>query len=146
MNEEASVRPTQSGLNHIGLSVADLERSIAFYCDILGAELVWAPRLGASESSTWRFALIRLGHFGVDLVEHAGNGGEAFEPARTGLDHIGLAARSSDDLEAWARWLDARNVRRSEIRISEAGAIFDLSIQTESSWTSSSSIRVGLVR
>jgi glyoxylase I family protein len=59
------------------------------------------------------------------LYQHAGNKGEAFEPARTGLDHLAFL-ESFDDLEAWARWLDALEVPRSEIRHAGSGAtLFD---------------------
>jgi glyoxylase I family protein len=117
--------PRQSGLNHFGLSVADLETSIAFYRDVLGAALVVPPRNGQSLSSFWRYAVVRLGPLMVDIYQHAGNGGERFAPARTGLDHLGLSAETHDDLVVWARWLDARGVERSEIRDVLVGEIFD---------------------
>jgi glyoxylase I family protein len=118
-------RPRQSGLNHLGLSVTDLDRSIAFYCDVLGAVLAIPPREGQSPSSSWRFAVVALGWLLVDLYQHEDNGGEMFGPARTGLDHLGLSAETRDDLRGWARWLDANDVARSEIRDVMVGEIFD---------------------
>jgi len=71
-------------------------------------------------------AVVALGLHGLDLFEHAANSGGHFEPARTGLDHIGLAAQSAEELQAWASWLDACNVPHSPIReIEDVGAIFD---------------------
>ncbi|HUP73567.1 MAG TPA: VOC family protein [Acidimicrobiales bacterium] len=43
---------------------------------------------------------------------------------RTGLDHVAFLAESFEDLEAWARWLDAREVPHSEIR--HAGSVATL--------------------
>jgi glyoxylase I family protein len=84
------------------------------------------PCAGFSEYFSGRMALVLLGAHGVDLFQHADNGGERFEPARTGLDHFALAVDSFGDLQAWAEWLDAHDVPRSDIReTSGVGAIFD---------------------
>jgi glyoxylase I family protein len=71
-------------------------------------------------------AVVALGPHGLDLFEHAANSGEHFDPARTGLDHIGLTAQSTEELQAWASWLDACNVPHSAIRqVENVGRIFD---------------------
>jgi glyoxylase I family protein len=118
--------PAHVGVSHVGFSVADLDRSLRFYCDVLTAVLMVPPCDGFSESFSGRMAIIRLGAHGVDLFQHAGNGGERFDPGRTGLDHLGLAVDSYDDLQAWAEWLDAHDIPRSGIRdAGGVGAIFD---------------------
>lgn len=120
------VRPSASGLSHLGLSVSDLDRSIAFYRDVLGAVVVRPPHDGDSPSFQGRMALVGLGSLGVDLYEHTANPGDRFDPARTGLDHLALAVDSYKELEAWARWLDAHEVRRSPIRDGGGvGSMFD---------------------
>jgi glyoxylase I family protein len=118
-------RPQQVEMSHLGFSVTDLDRSIKFYCDVLGAELVRAPYDGDSPSFSGRMALVMLGSNGLDLYEHAGNEGERFEPARTGLDHLALVAESFEHLKTLADWLDACEVPRSEIRDVGVGAMFD---------------------
>jgi glyoxylase I family protein len=71
-------------------------------------------------------ALVNLGRLSLDLYQHAGNIEERFDPCRTGLDHLALVAESSEDLEAWAGWLDLQRVPRSEIRgAGDVGAMFD---------------------
>jgi glyoxylase I family protein len=118
--------PAHVGVSHVGLSVADLDRSLAFYCDVLRAALLVPPCDGFSENFSGRMAIIRLGAHGVDLFQHTANSGERFEPARTGLDHLGLTVDSLDDLQAWAEWLDAHDVPRSDIRDAQGtGGIFD---------------------
>jgi glyoxylase I family protein len=117
--------PAHVGVSHIGFSVADLDRSLRFYCDVLRAVVVISPCDGFSEYFSGRMALVQLGAQGVDLFQHDGNGGERFEPGRTGLDHLGLAVDSYDDLRAWAEWLDAHDVPRSDIRDLGTAAIFD---------------------
>jgi hypothetical protein len=78
-------------------------------------------------SISGRMAILAIGSHILDLFEHSANGGEQFEPTRTGLDHIGLTANSSDELRSWARWLEGCDVPRSAIREVEndMGALFD---------------------
>ena len=119
------VRPQPSGVDHVGLSVTDLDRSISFYRDTLGALVVVAPFEGYRGFSG-RMAIVLLGLTIVDLYEHAANRGESFEPSRTGLDHLALSAESHEEVDAWARWLDSRGIPHSEVRDSSGfGALFD---------------------
>jgi glyoxylase I family protein len=66
-------------------------------------------------------AIVSLGATGLDLFEHADNGGERFDPARTGLDHLGFETESVDALEVWASWLDSCNISHSGVRELKAG-------------------------
>ena len=56
------------------------------------------------------------GSMGIDLNEHATNSGEAFDPSRTGLDHLGFSVSSYDALVAWSAHLDNHGVAHSPIR------------------------------
>jgi len=112
-------------MSHLGFSVTNLDRSIKFYCDALGAVLVREPSEGDRPAFSGRMALVMLGSNGLDLYEHVGNEAERFVPARTGLDHLALVAESFEQLRAWADWLDACEVPRSEIRDVGVGAMFD---------------------
>jgi glyoxylase I family protein len=118
-------RPQLSGVDHVGLSVTDLDRSISFYRDELGA-LVTVPPFEGYRGFSGRMAILLLGMTTLDLYEHAANAAESFEPSRTGLDHLALAADSYDQVDAWVRWLDSRGIPHSEVRDSAGfGALFD---------------------
>ena len=82
--------------------MTNLERSMGFYRDVLGADLLVGPHDGTSPSFIGRMAILSLGGCIFDLYEHSGNGGERFHPTRTGLDHFALTATSLDELHAWA--------------------------------------------
>ena len=106
--------PTFAGVNHVALSVTDVERSTRFYVDVLG--LLVALDLGHG-----RVLLDRASGFSVALLQHPGGSGDAFSERRTGLDHLGLAARSREELVAWQERLDELGVDHAPIQDTELG-------------------------
>ena len=108
-------------LEHVALSVADVERSIAFYRDLLGFTLLRiiesppAMRLGdvvGLPGCAARIAHLQLGGTMLELFEYQDPRGRPIPPDRTQADqgfiHIGL--RSSDARADHAR-LEASGVR-----------------------------------
>ncbi|HUS17047.1 MAG TPA: VOC family protein [Chloroflexia bacterium] len=93
--------PGPARIGHVHLKVADLERSIGFYCDVLGFELVC--HLGTA-------AFVAAGgyhhHIGLNTWESAGG---APPPAgTTGLYHFAINYPTRRDLAAaFRRLLDA---------------------------------------
>jgi glyoxylase I family protein len=93
---------------------------------VLGAVLVRPPYPGARPTFDGHMALVMIGSTALDLYEHRENQREEFQACRTGLDHLALTVRSDDELDAWAAWLDARGLLRSDIRPAGAvGRMFD---------------------
>ena len=70
--------PTGLGISHVGLSVRDLERSLAFYCDVLGARVLRPPY--DSVRGRFRMAVIAWGPISFDLCRHDDGEGERFDP------------------------------------------------------------------
>ena len=119
-------RPLVSGISHLGLSVTNLDRSIGFYRDVLGAVVVRAPYDGDNPSFSGQLALIRLGPLGIDLYQHAATRDESFDPAKTGLDHLAFVAATREELDVWARWLDEHDIAHSPIRdTNNVASMFD---------------------
>lgn len=118
-------RPRQVGIHHLGLSVTDVERSTAFYCEVLGATVVRPPH--RSETFSGKRSIVRVGPNGIDLNQFDDSSRDQFDPKRTGLDHVAFTVESLEDLEAWAQWVDGTGVARSIIRDGGGvGAVFDL--------------------
>lgn len=71
-------------IGHVHLKVADLERSLAFYCDVLGFELM--QRMGAQA------AFVSAGgyHHHIGLNTWESRGGSPPPPGTTGLFHVGI--------------------------------------------------------
>ena len=99
------------GLDHVVLRVADTERSLAFYCDLLGCSL---------ERRLDELGLIQLraGHSLIDIVPLDGELGRkgGVGPATEGrnLDHFCLRIDPFDAVALRAR-LDAAKVSYSDI-------------------------------
>jgi glyoxylase I family protein len=87
--------PTFSDVSHISLSVRDAEATASWWKQVFGLrELI---RLDHDEG--WHGILLELTDtIALEFQQHDANGGEAFNPVRTGFDHLGLAVGSRDDL------------------------------------------------
>jgi glyoxylase I family protein len=90
--------PTFSDVSHISLSVSDAEKTASWWKEVFGLrELV---RLDHHEG--WHGILLELTEaIAIELQQHDANAGEAFNPVRTGFDHMGLAVDSRDELLEW---------------------------------------------
>ncbi len=62
-------------------------------------------------------------HMVLCLQQHKANRGEAFDPTRTGGDHVGLKVDSRDELDKWAAWFDEHDVLRSPIADRPYGSV-----------------------
>jgi glyoxylase I family protein len=101
-----------AGLDHLVLRVSDLEVMIAFYCNILGAEILWRrPNLGLVH--------LRVGSDMLDLVPVDGplgqKGGAAPGAEGRNLDHFCFRVEPFDR-DAIVRHLEAHQVEVGEIR------------------------------
>lgn len=98
-----------NGINHVALTVTDLDVSERFYCDLLGFTMVL-------DLGSGRLCLDRHSGFSLALLRPPGASADAFSPLRTGLDHLGLAAGSRLELEEWHRRLTAAGVECAPIQ------------------------------
>jgi len=103
-----------SGLDHLALSVSDLGRSMAFYRDILGLELLRIVeagphmdlgRVNGMAGCTARIAHLKAGDLMLELFEYTEPRGRAVPPDRSqadqGYSHAGFT--STDVREDYAR-------------------------------------------
>ena len=107
--------PEFAGVDHVGLSVTDLDRSERFYTDVLGL-------FRLADFGTVRILLHRPTSFVLALVRHDAAHGGRFTELTTGLDHLGFAVNSRDELVAWEHRLEALGVEYTPIRDMEFGA------------------------
>jgi glyoxylase I family protein len=104
-----------TGLHHITLISSDLERSIAFYRDVLGLGIV---RDGRSDDDpetrhVWFGAVDGTPGRLVSVMEYP-----QLPPGVVGrgsTHHFALAVESAEELDAWRRYLTEHDVECSEI-------------------------------
>jgi glyoxylase I family protein len=103
--------------------MTDLEASVRFYCDIVGAAMLRPPHdSDDSPGLRGRKAVMLLeGRLGLNLNEHTPNSPDRFDRTRVGVDQLAFAAGSYEALEAWAAHLDAHAIPHSSIR--DAGGV-----------------------
>lgn len=107
--------PSFAGVDHASLSVTDLDRSERFYTDLLGL-------FRLADFGTARILLHRPTSFLLALVHHDIGHGNRFTELHTGLDHLGFAVSSREELVEWEHHLEAVGVEYTPIRDMEFGA------------------------
>ena len=94
MADIAPSRPVAAGtrIGHVHLKVADLERALAFYCGVLGFELI--QKMGTQA------AFISAGgyHHHIGLNTWQSRGGPPPAPGTTGLFHVAILYPTRADL------------------------------------------------
>ena len=101
--------PAFAGVDHLGLSVTDLDVSERFYTTVLG----FSPLMDFGIART---LLDRASGFMLSLVRHPGGSRAPFTELVTGLDHVGLVAADRDELLEWERRFSAAGVTYTPTR------------------------------
>jgi glyoxylase I family protein len=105
--------PALAALHHVGITVSDQDRSVAWYGEMLGM-VRWGEERYPGGSTA---LVMRPGtHVHLGLDAHDANQGEPFGPHRTGLDHLAFMVPSRDEVEDWHAYLSARDVACSEVK------------------------------
>ncbi|MBV9281301.1 MAG: VOC family protein [Chloroflexi bacterium] len=112
--------PAFSGVHHINLSVTDLERSVAWYREVLGLEMGW--EVPDEDGQGRKFALLHPGSpLRIVLSYHRSNPGDPASEFRTGLDHVAFTVADRAELEAWVRRFEELKVDHSPIKEGATG-------------------------
>lgn len=98
----AAARPLVTGLNHVAVTTADLDRLCAFYAELLDAEIIDTPAPPGTRAAT-----IRIGHgAGLAVLEAPGNphvDGSATMLGRGHLDHVAFDVPGPAELDELRR-------------------------------------------
>jgi catechol 2,3-dioxygenase len=92
MTQSSQVIPPGTRIGHVHLKVADLDRALRFYCDVLGFELM--QRYGTQA------AFVSAGgyHHHIGLNTWESSGGKPPPPGSTGLYHLAILYPTRADL------------------------------------------------
>ncbi len=114
--------PAVTGVHHFSLTVCDLQRSVDWYCDLLGLNKVMEePHPDGSGTGVVladpEFKLL------IGLHAHKDNSGERFSESRTGLDHAAIGVPVRAELVQWQQRLEERAVPHSPITDAPYGSV-----------------------
>ena len=108
-------------INHIGISTADLDRSLGFYRDLMGLELTVDTPFGNNSIDTitdlkdakGRVVLLKLGDTELEIFEFSNPPAKASDPKRPVCDH-GITHIC----------FEVTNIQQEYDRLREAGVTF----------------------
>ncbi len=101
--------PTFAGVNHLSLSVTDLDVSEGFYTRLFGMRRVLDVGYG-------RILMHQATGFVLALIHLPDAGGTRFSELVTGLDHVGFAAADRAELVEWEERMREQGVEHTPIR------------------------------
>ncbi len=106
--------PTITGIAHVELSVTDLDRSVEWWCRLLGARDVWR---GANEKGGYKACAILepVTRTVLAFTEHTAVKRVPFSPLIPGLDHLSFRVADREAVHAWAAWMEEIGVAHDPI-------------------------------
>ncbi len=95
-------------IDHIELSVNNLDRSQAFYEKVPGFKLV---------AKYPNFLMFSCGNFKLGLTDHKGElTSKTSSEFNVGLDHVSFLLNSNEDLTEALNWLEREKIKHGEIK------------------------------
>jgi glyoxylase I family protein len=112
--------PEWRKVSHTSFSVGDAEASARWAGRVLGVD-----ELERVQGPGWRGIVLVHPPSGtvLEYQQHDRHQGERFDPARTGLDHVGLQVTSRAALDEWQRHFEELGVDHTPVVDREYGAV-----------------------
>lgn len=107
--------PAITGIAHVELSVRDLDRSVEWYCRLLGARDVfraWSDQYGIDACAIYE----PNSKLVLAFTSHRECLDDRFSPRRVGLDHVSFGVADRAALEEWVVRLDELGIAHSPIQ------------------------------
>jgi glyoxylase I family protein len=108
------------GLQHVAITVSDLQRSTEWYSRLFGADPVLDEDEEGGEFHHTVYALDGGMLFGLHTHQGRESGDRADE-SRTGLDHISFGLSGTSELEQWRDRLDELGIAHGGIKKAHYG-------------------------
>jgi glyoxylase I family protein len=112
--------PKFSRVSHISFSVPDAEASARWW-----AQLLELTEIDRPVGHGWHGILLmhRWSRTMIAFKQHDGNQGGAFEPLRTGFDHLAFKVDKRAELDEWLTQFQQLGVNHSPIAERQYGAV-----------------------
>ncbi|MDP1876852.1 MAG: VOC family protein [Actinomycetota bacterium] len=103
--------PEPRSVHHVTLTVTDAARSADWYQSLLGPASVVERR-----GETWhRLRMQWPSGLVIGVTQHQSVAPMRFDETRVGLDHIGIACASEDEVAAWVTHMDALGIEHGPL-------------------------------
>ncbi|MDO4196843.1 MAG: VOC family protein [Prevotellaceae bacterium] len=99
-------------VNHIAIIASDIERSIAFYVDVLGFTII--RKVYREERDSWKVDLALNGDYLIELFTFPDAPQRPSYPEALGLRHLAFTV---DDIETSISELQSKGIETESIRI-----------------------------
>ena len=111
---------TFSGISHVSFSARDAEASAQWWARLL--DLTEIDRVA---EDGWHGILLLHppSRTVIEFQQHNQNRGEAFDPRRTGFDHMGFKVDKRSDLDEWLAKFEQLGVTHSPIADRDYGGV-----------------------
>ena len=111
--------PTLAAYSHLSLSVTDLDRSTAWYCEVLGFEVD-----ANVEGEGFLRNRLRQPDAGIvlTLTVHETGSGDTFDERRTGMDHVSFVVPTVDDIHDFKQCFQDLGIEHSDVKPTAGGA------------------------
>ena len=113
--------PEISGVSHIGLTVADLDRSKDWYYDLFGLQELF----GGDEEGIRYVVTAHASGLVIGLREHKSGAKDTFTPERTGLDHLAFQCADRAELEKWQATFEEKGITYTPIIDTDYGHVLN---------------------
>ncbi len=112
--------PAFSKVSHISFSARDADASAQWWRDVFGM-----TEIDRSEGEGWHGILLLHPPTAtvIEFQQHDSNQGEAFDPSRTGFDHLGFKVDHPDELGAWLEHFEGLGVVHTPTVEREYGSV-----------------------
>jgi len=110
--------PDFTGINHIVLTVRNLEASLSWYERVLGL-----TKIPEAETDTFQLLALPNSQLTIGLRVHESTDDKPFAESTTGLDHISLQVSGRAQLEVWRARFEEMGVVHSPIADESYGSV-----------------------
>ena len=112
--------PDVTGPHHAALTVTDIERSLAWYTDLLGLQQLFGED---DDEVSLRVLMHPASGWILGLRQYHQKPGDQFDEFRTGLDHFAFGVADRATLEAWEGELQQRAIPFTPIVETPIGSV-----------------------
>jgi glyoxylase I family protein len=112
-----------TGVHHVTLTVTNLDRTAAWYKDVLGFEDVVRYRNDAIDGTCHVLTHPDIDGFILSFMQWDAPNGGLFDEHTLGLDHLSFGVGDRSGLEAWRQRLDNQNINCSITELPELSVL-----------------------